>query len=441
MRRPTTGLVCLYGRRRLGKSRLLQELLRAEKAAAYYVADERDAALQRASLAKEMARVVPGLDRVVYPDWESLFERWWTSAPKGAVLALDEFPFLVRAAREIPSLLQKRIDGAGAEPRTLILCGSSQRMMQGLLLGPAEPLYGRAQEILRIEPLGIEHIMVAFRPASPEEAVEHYAVWGGVPRYWELAVDFPSRPKAVEALVLDPLGVLHQEPDRLLLDDMGEVARAASILSLVGQGCTRLSEIAGRLSVPATSLTRPVNRLLELSLLARDLPFGSTPRDSKRSYYRLADPFLGFWYRFVETNRSRLASGQVALIAKEIGLAWPQYLGQAWEGIARAAVARLKIAGRRWLPAGRLWGPGSDGRPLELDIVSSSPDDPNLYLVGEVKSTCTPKEEEPLLRALQEKAARCPLFAGKKLVFALFVLRGRGRARHVVGAAEICGSG
>lgn len=80
----------------------------------------------------------------------------------------------------------------------------------------------------------------------------------------------------------------------------------------MGSGCHRLSEIAGRLGKPATSLARPLARLLDLGLVRRDLPFGATTRDSKRTAYRLDDPFLRFWFRFVEPNRSRLQARLVA---------------------------------------------------------------------------------------------------------------------------------
>lgn len=69
---------CVYGRRRTGKSRLLQEVL-SSKRAVYFVCDEREPALQREALAVEMAATVPGMDEVVYPEWGSLFERWGES--------------------------------------------------------------------------------------------------------------------------------------------------------------------------------------------------------------------------------------------------------------------------------------------------------------------------------------------------------------------------
>ena len=129
----------LYGRRRCGKSRLLLEVLPPRRTA-YYVADDRESILQRAALASEIARVVPGFDQVIYPDWDALLGRAWTGMPQGAILAVDEFPALVAAAPEVPSLLQKYIDRSDGGLH-LVLAGSSQRMMQGLVLERTAPLY------------------------------------------------------------------------------------------------------------------------------------------------------------------------------------------------------------------------------------------------------------------------------------------------------------
>src|SRR5574341_151956 len=120
-------LVVVYGRRRCGKSRLLLEALRDHRSV-YFVSDEREGSLQRRGLAKAMATLVPGFERVEYPDWEALLDRFWNEAPAGVVLALDEFPYLVTASPELPSLLQKRIDAPSRRRRHVVLCGSSQRM-------------------------------------------------------------------------------------------------------------------------------------------------------------------------------------------------------------------------------------------------------------------------------------------------------------------------
>ena len=417
----------LYGRRRLGKSRLLEQTLPPSRSV-YYVGDDRESALQRGSLASEIARMVQGFDEVGYPQWDSLFSRWWQEADPGSVLALDEFPAIVSAAREIPSLIQKYLDRHKVKGLHLVLTGSSQRMMQGLILDRTAPLFGRASEILKIGPLPPGCICRAFHLRGGVPAVEAYAVWGAVPRYWELAADHPNLFVAIQCLALSPLGILHEEPKSLLLDDLRDTAQATSILSLIGRGCHRISEIAGRLGKPATSLSRPLQRLMELDLVKREVPFGSTARDTKRTLYRIADPFLSFWFRFVEPNRSRLEMRQTGKVALELERSFPYHVAWIWEELARSSVACLECFGRTWKPASRWWGTGLDRKPMEIDIVSES-DDGDALLLGEA-SWAEDADPGALLHALHRKAENFPLLKKRKALFGLWLKTGR---RHIRG--------
>lgn len=412
-------LSVLYGRRRCGKSRLLREALPASRFA-YYVGDDRESALQRSGVAAEIARLLPGFDRVTYPDWAALFGRFWAEAPRGTILALDEFPALVAVAREIPSLVQKHVDAGAHLGVHVVLAGSSQRLMQGLVLDRSAPLFGRAQEILKIGPLPCGWIQQALRLASSVRAVEAYAVWGGIPRYWELAAECANLDEAVSSLVLSPLGVLHEEPEGLLLDDVRDPTQVASILSLIGRGCHRLSEIAARLQKPATSLSRPLQRLVELDLIRREAPYGVSPRDAKRTLYQIADPFLRFWFRFVDPNRSLLEARQVRTVAEDVRRRLPLHIAGIWEELARASVPRLRCHRRRWKPASRWWGPGLDRRPLEIDVIAES-EDGRALLLGEVK-WANGRTAPQLLEELRRKAARFP-HAGQRPVFTALWLR------------------
>lgn len=415
----------LYGRRRCGKSRLLREVLSPDRAA-YYVADDRESALQRAGLAAEVARLMPGFDRVTYPEWSALFARLWTEAPRGTTLALDEFPALVAVAPEVPSLLQKHLDREARRGVHLLLAGSSQRTMQGLVLERTAPLYGRAAEILKVGPLAGGWIAKALRLADPARAVEAYAVWGGVPRYWELAAQHPSFDAAIRSVVLSPLGVLYDEPAGLLLDDLRDTTQASSILSLIGQGSHRLSEIAARLGKPATSLSRPMQRLIELGLVRRQVPFGASTRDTKRTTYDVVDPFMRFWFRFVEPNRSRLEAGRLEAVVGDVRGRLAAHVGGTWEELARASVPRLRVRGHTWGPAGRWWGPDRDRRPLEVDVVAES-EDGRALLIGEAKWR-EGADASRLAADLQRKADRFPASGKRKVVTALW-LRHRPRAR------------
>lgn len=430
-------LCCLYGRRRCGKSRLLQEVLPAGRSV-YHAADEREPSLQRGALAVSIERLVPGFAEVSYPDWSSLLERWFRDAPAGSVLALDEFPYLVAGSRELPSIVQRLVDEHSGSPVHLAIAGSSQRMMQGIVLDASAPLYGRAREILEIRPLGAAWLREAFGFDDAIDAIEAWSVWGGIPRYWELALDHASTREAVRELVLDPRGVLHSEPRRLLLEDLRETAQAASILSLIGAGCGRISEIAARLEKPSTSLTRPLSRLIDMGLVRRELPFGAPERSGKRSVYRIRDPFLSFWFRFVEPVRSRLEAGDIETVSAGIDDTIDVHRGRIWEDLARDAVPLLTIDHARWGTARRWWGPGADRKPMEIDIAAESVDGRSL-LLGEARLSADGPAREGILRGLEEKASRLPAAAGyDRIVARLFVAKPDGpRDSATISADEV----
>ncbi len=428
---PGKRLAVIYGRRRCGKSRLLLESL-PEKTSIYFFCDEREAELQRHQLAVALSAAIPGFDRVHYPDWDSLLERWYREAPTGWVLALDEFPNLVKASRELPSLLQKRLDTLETGGPHLVLCGSSQRMMQGLVLDRKAALYGRSQEILRISPLPAGWLPEAFPGLSAIEHVETYALWGGIPRYWELAADFPRWPEALQDLVLSPLGILHDEPHSLLQDDLADTLQSSSLLQLIGQGCQRLSELSARLAKPSTSLNRPLQRLVELDLIDRQKPFASLEKDTKRSHYRIADPFLRFWYRYVSPQRSHLQSRRFAPVMATIQADFPHHVAGIWEDLVRASIPQLGLFQKEWGCARPWWGPGLDRKPLEIDVVAESLDGSSL-LLGSVKWQ-RQGSRAAAWAELEKQAALFPDSQGRQVLLCLFTQK---PARQDLGPEQV----
>src|SRR5436309_13880327 len=169
-----------------------------------------------------------------------------------------------------------------------------------------------------------------------------------------------------------------------------------------------------------------MQRLVELGLVRREVPFGASTRDTKRTTYDVVDPFMRFWFRFVEPNRSRLEAGRLEAVASEVRGRLAAHVAGVWEELARASVPRLRVGRHAWGPAGRWWGPGEDRRPLELDIVAESEDGAAL-LIGEAK--WGEEADAPRLAAdLQRKAERFPR-RGKRSVETALWLRRRPRAR------------
>jgi AAA+ ATPase superfamily predicted ATPase len=323
------------------------------------------------------------------------------------------------ASPELPATLQRFIDHEARQAKlVLVLAGSSQRMMQGLVLDPNAPLFGRAGEAFEIKPLAPRWLGPALGLRSSLDIVSAWNVWGGLPRYWELAAEFADRRAAVDGLVLDPSGPLHDEPSRLLLEELPPAIGLRPILDAIGSGAHKVSEIAGRIGSPATSLARAMTRLVELGLVVRETPFGEPERSTKRAIYRLADPFLRLWFSLVAPKRAMLAQvnrkARLALFDERAA-----HLDAAsWEQMCRSAIPRLAgVLGHEFGPTQRYWG----GSGPEWDVVAGARGR-RVHLLGEVKWSSRQASVEQLMAAHAELMARgVPPFAKGDIVRALFV--------------------
>ncbi|MCP5005230.1 MAG: ATP-binding protein [Planctomycetes bacterium] len=426
--------IVIYGRRRCGKSTLLQNISRKQDV--YYLADQREAPLQRHALANEIERTIPGFAAVQYPSWDIFLASINDRIKPNSCLILDEFPYMVQSSPELPSIIQNFLDSPVKKNLNLIICGSSQRMMRSAVLDTTAPLYGRADIILKIEPLSPGWITNAF-PTTAFDAVKAYAIFGGVPRYWELARNCKTVDAAIKQLIFDKNGILHEEPMRLLLDDMRSAAQPYSILSLIGHGCHRLYEIAGRLGKPANSLTRPLSTLIDLGYVRRELPFGESVKSTKRTLYKINDPFLSFYFRFVLPNKSLLEMGLTEKVYNSIKQNLTQYISTIWEDLSRHSVPYINIGNIKWGPAYRWWGSGTDNKPIELDIVAESMNRKHL-LIGEAKWRDT-TDIKILASRLESTADNLPLVKGRKIVFAFWLRQysGRKTSADIISASDV----
>lgn len=379
-------LVVIWGRRRIGKTRLLLEWTERNKGV-YFVADESAPSIQRKFFSLALEQALPGFSEVEYPDWNSLFSRLARDAMQvkwRGPIVIDELPYLISLSPELPSILQKFVDHEGKKARLiLVLCGSSQRMMQGAVLDESAPLYGRADEIIKLSPITIGYMQEALKLKTPREVVEFYAIWGGIPRYWELVEKTAGATlfEKIDRLVLDPMGQLGEEPQRLLREETPSAMHLRPILDAIGMGANRLSEIAGRIGEPSGSLTRSMERLIELDLIQREIPYGADVKNSKKSLYKIKDPFLRFWFKVVAPRRSLCAQVSIQTRHHWLEEGLPSLFSVTWEELCRLALPSLSqnwgipcgTAGRFWQSSGPEW-----------DLLSESLDH-SLLVIGEVK--------------------------------------------------------
>ena len=304
-------------------------------------------------------------------------------------------------------MLQKLVDEKQLK-YNLVLCGSSQNMMYGLFLDSSAPLYGRADEIIRLTPIRLPYLQEALR-LDAVSAVEEYSVWGGVPRYWELRENRRSLDDALWHNILSVNGVLYEEPVKLFQDDVKDIVKTSTIMSYVGAGANRLSEIASRCGEPATNLSRPLKKLVDLGFLEKDVPFGMDEKNAKKSLYV---PYRSF----IELDR-RLPIEQ-ALCAR-----FQEYVSMQWEKLCREAVTGNIMEGVLYGRARRWWGSvlNEHGKPeqIEFDVMAESVDKKYL-LVGECKWTARENGRQ-LAAELLRKAALLPFTKDYTVVPVLFL--------------------
>lgn len=412
--------VVVFGRRRLGKSTLIKRVLTANDI--YYMAGDLVDNVQLEMLQELLAQKFPEIGMAKFDSWEDLFMMLNRLTDRQFTLCLDEFPYMVKHSPGLPSIIQRILDSKTLK-YNLVICGSSQRMMQEMILSQSEPLYGRADAIIDVRPIPLPYLQEGLG-LDAISTVEEYSVWGGVPRYWELREEYPSLRDAIRGMLLGPTTVLYDEPKKLFLDDLTATVQSESLMAVIAGGASRLSEIASRMGRDATSLSAPLDRLIQMTYLRREIPFGESPKKSKKGIYRINDPMMDFYYTFIMPNMSSLARGRKNIVMEDIEAKSAGYISLHWEHLCREAVSGNLLFGHRWGEAGRWWGSvaGEEKgifREMEFDVIAESTDGEAL-LVGECKWT-NPEIASELHRKLIEKANRLPLAKNKEIVPVLFL--------------------
>ncbi len=421
----TPFLGVIYGRRRCGKSAILKKILR--NIDIYHQCDLQESIMQRKSIGQGLKTYIPEIDSLTFKNWESFFETISARIPPLSVLVLDEFPYLVKVSPEIISVIQKLID-LNKLSFHLILCGSAQQMMQGMVLDKNEPLYGRADLILKIKPLKVGYLQEAMELDDSIACIEEYAVWGGVPRYWKLRMNYSDRKEAIKSLIFDGDALLSEEPIRLLADDMRSSIQAISILNLIGNGVSKVSELAARLNKPATALSRPLQQLIDLDIIKRDIPFGDLEKNSKRSFYSISDPFMHFYFQFVQNNKSLLAIGLMDKVMESVDQKWNQFVSIRYEQLCRDAIPYSNLFEINWGHAQRWWPGAGMNQGTEIDLVAESLDRQSI-LIGEVKWIHNPNIHQ-IIEELNKKIESISHIVQKRKIYKVICLKSLNQSSY-----------
>ena len=305
------------GRRRQGKSFLL-EALTAATGGLYFPALEATEAVSLRAFASLLVQQGVPVNRPLL-DWGDAIGLLLSSVrDQPRVVVLDEFPFLTRASRSLPSVLQRELGPGGPGQHStarLLLCGSAMSVMGGLLAGQA-PLRGRASLELLIQPFGYRDAARFWGASDPRLAVLLHSIVGGTPAYRRefAAFDAPDGLSDFEPwvtrTVLNPQSPLFREARYLLAEEteIRDPALYHSVLAAIAEGNRTNGGIASFIGRKSADLTHALNVLEDSALIAREPDLFRRGRWT----YRVAEPLVNFYEAVMRAEWSRLEAGQAA---------------------------------------------------------------------------------------------------------------------------------
>lgn len=338
--------VLIRGRRRVGKSRLVEEFLeRSGLPHVFFTAVGGSKAEDLAGFAAELAvSPLPDAGRVADfatpQTWDAALSLLASVLPQDtpSVVVLDEMPYLVREDPTFEGALQKAFDRTLSKlPVLLVLIGSDIAMMEQLNTY-GRPFYQRGTEMV-VPPLNPTEV-AAMLDLPPAEAFDAFLVSGGLPLVLEEWPPGATLWDYLELALARPTSALLVSGERTLAAEFPTEAQARTVLSAIGHGertFTLIGRAAGDLN--PGSLKRSLELLTSRRMVAADLPLSTRP--SRESRYHVADPYLRFWLSFLGPGIPMIERGRGDRVLESIRTSWTSWRGRAIEPVIREALWRL----------------------------------------------------------------------------------------------------
>ena len=391
-RRP--GLLFIYGRRRIGKSRLLAEWLSKKKKSVYYVAHLTSHADNLRGLASRASRQLgdPIIESVTYDNLGSLLTMIHRSG--GEIVVIDEYTYWARASPRVQSELQEFVDHTLPSTNMLVvISGSLVGVMERNVLGGGAPLYARATGVLRLKELSYLRLKEFLTLLTPENRVRVYALVGGIPYYLCQLHDITTIREVVERLITSPGSMLLEEKDLILREELRDPHVYNAILSALAEGYTRPAAIADVTGLDPSHVRKYLHTLEYIHIVER-----VTPLFKRKGWYRISDPIIRTWFTLVKPVIELLDLGKRTEALNEILKKIDVYTSKIWEQIISDHLLRLH-AGKGYLRAGPLLHKGE-----EIDIALIDPGEKKAVVAEAKWSNLTWGEAEKLRRRTEARA-------------------------------------
>lgn len=398
-------LFILYGRRRVGKTTLLNEFCK-DKDTIFYSAEQSNNKLNLEKFSSLVFTFYSENNLEPFSSWGNALS-YIDERQKGKklVLVIDEFPYLVKKNKALLSELQHLIDHKLTKGNLfMILCGSYMGFMEKEVLGSKSPLFGRRTAQLHMKPFHYQTSAKFLDGFSDTQKLELYGAFGGTPLYLQQVNASESFEENIKRAYLKVTSYLYEEALLLLRQEVQEPGVYSAIIEAIAGGYTKANEISTKIGEDCAKCLKYIKTLCELGILYKEIPFGEK-ETSRKTIYGISDFMFRFWYRYVFANRTLIETGaQQAVWLKRIEPDYKSYMGLVFEKvcmdylIVKNAEGELPILFTR---IGRWWGtnPATHGQE-EIDLVANDGKD---YIFGECKWR-NEKLDLPVLRELKAKA-------------------------------------
>lgn len=408
----------IYGRRRVGKTALINRFLGAKKAV-YFMGVESNAKQNLENFSKSIIEYSSGIEtETSFLSFQAALEYVFRLAEKERlILAIDEYPYVARSSKSLASTLQLLIDKyRDSSKLMLILCGSSMSYMEDHVLAYKAPLYGRRTAQMKILPFDFEETCHYFKKLSDEDKALIYGIVGGTPQYLLQMNDALSIEDNIKNTFLNPVSFLYEEPINLLKQEVREPAIYTAIITAIAAGASRMSEISGKVGEDTNVCSAYIKNLMSLGIVQKETPYGE--KESRKSVYSIEDNMFRFWHRFVLENNSVIARGAADLVYRRIEPKLSDYMGKVFEDICKQYLWKQLLTGKcpvEFTSLGRWWGNDPIEKcQAEIDIMGEQDKDTALF------AECKWTNEKVDLNVLETLIKRNRLFSYKNIHLYLF---------------------
>ena len=410
--------VVIYGRRRVGKTALVNEFVK-DKDAIFFTGVETNDKQNLENFSKCVLEHGMGITAdTTFASFQTALEYVFLLAEnKRMVLVMDEYPYVARASQSLASTLQLLIDKYKDRSKLfLILCGSSMSYMEDHVLAYKAPLYGRRTAQFKIQPFDFFETCEYFLKFSDMDKALAYGIVGGTPQYLLMLNDGLSIEENIKNTHLNPNSSIYEEPNNLLKQEVREPAIYNAIISAIASGASKLSEIAGKIGEDTSVCAMYIKNLITLGIVKKEMPYGED--STRKTIYSVADNMFRFWYRFVPGNASVISRGAADLVYRRIDPVLSDYMGAVFEEICKQYLWKLLLERKcavDFTDIGRWWGTNPRTRQqVEIDIMGEEDKDTALF------AECKWRNEKVDMEVLETLVERSKLFHYQKKHYYLF---------------------